>query len=297
MKQKKDRTGEKRILSDGTTMVCTRYNNANDISVRFSNGLVLEHTTWEKFVRRKTVGKCKDWRLEREGAVNYATNGQRMQVINYRTYHDLDVRFDDGTIIPHKTWQDFRDGRVRNPNIHGTNSQRLHSRIGTEIMSTSGQKMKIIAYRNCEHLDVQFEDGTIVRDKRWDNFRIGHIANPNVNGHCVEEARQRREGMMGIAKNGLRMKLVAYRSAKDVDVMFEDGIITQHKTMRQFNIGEIPHPGLSNTYRLHFCKYNVRMVFRTTDFVFYDATNRDTGERFILSPQMMMRLSGIKSVF
>ena len=41
-------------------------------------------------------------------------------------------------------------------------------------------KATIIAYRNSQDIDVQFEDGTIVKHKRIGNFRGGHIANPNI---------------------------------------------------------------------------------------------------------------------
>lgn len=47
-------------------------------------------------------------------------------------------------------------------------------------MMSCGMKATIIAYRNCNDIDVQFEDGTIVKHKRIGNFRGGHIANPNI---------------------------------------------------------------------------------------------------------------------
>lgn len=36
---------------------------------------------------------------------------------------------------------------------------------------------KIIAYRKNNDIDIQFEDGTMVRNRTYDNFRKGAIAN------------------------------------------------------------------------------------------------------------------------
>lgn len=44
----------------------------------------------------------------------------------------------------------------------------------------NGMQCTIITYRNASNIDVQFEDGTIVKHKRIGNFRGGHIANPNI---------------------------------------------------------------------------------------------------------------------
>lgn len=55
-----------------------------------------------------------------------------------------------------------------------------NERIGISMMMNCGMKATIIAYRNCNDIDVQFEDGTIVKHKRIGNFRGGHIANPNI---------------------------------------------------------------------------------------------------------------------
>ena len=43
-------------------------------------------------------------------------------------------------------------------------------------------------------------------------------------------------------KNGLLATCVAYRSAVDIDIKFEDGTIVEHRTKAQLLNGGILHP-------------------------------------------------------
>lgn len=51
-----------------------------------------------------------------------------------------------------------------------------------------------------------------------------------------------RVGETTIAKNGMFMEIVAYRSAKEIDVKFEDGYIAKNKSYQSFKMGTIKHP-------------------------------------------------------
>ena len=55
----------------------------------------------------------------------------------------------------------------------------MNTRIGQENYNNQGCIMTIIAYRNAKDIDVQFEDGTIVVNKIYKNFKSGAIKNPN----------------------------------------------------------------------------------------------------------------------
>ena len=96
-------------------------------------------------------------------------------IIAYRNSQDIDIQFEDGIIVKHKAFDSFQKGKIANPNISIKDK-----RIGQSLMMSCGMKATIIAYRNCNDIDVQFEDGTIVKHKRIGNFRGGHIANPNI---------------------------------------------------------------------------------------------------------------------
>ena len=110
-------------------------------------------------------------------------------------------------------------------------------RIGETVRANNGMLMTIIAYRGCNDIDIQFEDETVLTNKRYDLFKSGSIANPNYKPHIGETA---------IATNGLKMTLVDYRSNTDVDVEFEDGEMQYHVSYRNFQKGQVVHPKIPN---------------------------------------------------
>ena len=52
-----------------------------------------------------------------------------------------------------------------------------NSRIGETNKNTKGYLMKIIKYINSKNIDVIFEDGSVVHNKRYGDFKKGNIKN------------------------------------------------------------------------------------------------------------------------
>lgn len=52
------------------------------------------------------------------------------------------------------------------------------NRIGEEKMNNQGYKMKIIDYKTNMNITVQFEDGYVVKETTYNNFKKGEIRNP-----------------------------------------------------------------------------------------------------------------------
>ena len=71
--------------------------------------------------------------------------------------------------------------------------------------------------------------------EQYGNFKIGNVRHPNDSNRLGETAK---------ARNGQKMTIIAYRSATDIDVQFEDGEIATKKTYQMFILGEIRHPKL-----------------------------------------------------
>lgn len=112
--------------------------------------------------------------IERVGEVNTANNGQKMEIIGYRNNGDIDIKFEDGTVVSNRRYQEFQKGSIRNPNIAKVTNKK-NIRLGEENVTRSGLKIKIIAYRGASDIDVQFEDGSIVTNKTYVNFKKGLI--------------------------------------------------------------------------------------------------------------------------
>lgn len=49
------------------------------------------------------------------------------------------------------------------------------NKISETAIANNGMLMTIVAYRNDEDIDVQFENGTIVENQRYDDFKNGNI--------------------------------------------------------------------------------------------------------------------------
>ena len=70
-----------------------------------------------------------------------------MTIISYRKYSDIDIQFEDGTIVEHMNCSNFKTGRIKNPNYNQYNY-----RTNKNIISCEGYKSTIINYinsRNC----------------------------------------------------------------------------------------------------------------------------------------------------
>lgn len=49
------------------------------------------------------------------------------------------------------------------------------SRTSETAINSNGMLMTIVAYRNDTDIDVQFENGTIVENQRYEDFKNGNI--------------------------------------------------------------------------------------------------------------------------
>ena len=181
-------------------------------------------------------------RKDRTGETAVATNGQAMTIIAYRGVHDIDVRFEDGYVAYNKGYDSFKRGEIRNPNKPNV-QLKTDIRIGETRTANNGQKMKIIAYRGSGDIDAQFEDGYVVHNKSYTAFKRGKIGNPNKPSRVKLDSRI---GETAVATNGQKMTIIAYRSAQDIDIRFEDGYVAYNKSYGCFKRGKIRNPNTPN---------------------------------------------------
>ena len=113
----------------------------------------------------------------------------------------------------------------------------MKDRIGEENINNQGLKMIIIEYRNCNNIDVQFEDGYI-KTTRYSHFKDGCVKNPNYNDSQAID----RTGETNISNQGLNMTIIKYKNRTHVDIQFEDGTIVYNRGYKDFQTGSINHP-------------------------------------------------------
>ena len=219
-----DSVGEENIANNGMKMKIVAYRSYNDVDIQFEDGTVVTNKNYSNFKK----GRIANPLFSRVGEVSTANNGMKMKIIEYRSYNDVDIQFEDGTVVTNKSYGSFKKGLISNPLFSG-----FETRVGETAIATNGMKMKIIEYRSYSDVDIQFEDGTVVTNKNYNNFKSGAISNPLFSGFEI------RVGEIVIANNGMKMKIVEYRNANDIDVQFENGVIVKNKSYANFRKGQI----------------------------------------------------------
>jgi hypothetical protein len=230
-KLKSERTGEKNINCQGLSMSILEYRNARDIDVIFENGHIVKNKYYLAFKN----GQIRDPKWREGQVVLQKSSNLEATIINYRHANDMDIMFDDGTVVEHIGYKHFKNGGVRHPNLTAL------SRIGEVSLSNKGQKMEIISWHSTHDtsnsIDVRFEDGTIVRNKTYHSFKNGGIKNPNFCEFI---------GQSVVCNNGQKLTIVKYKSSKDFDAEFEDGTVVHLKDKGRFNRGEVRNPNVSS---------------------------------------------------
>lgn len=102
--------------------------------------------------------------------IRVMNNGMKATIIAYRKADDIDIQFEDKTIVTNKLYRNFLKGSIRNPNLHK----------GETNLMKCGQTAIITDYRRPKDIDIQFEDGTIVTHRQYDAFKAGVIRNPKL---------------------------------------------------------------------------------------------------------------------
>ena len=98
--------------------------------------------------------------------------GMECEIIKYRDYHDIDVEFTDKTILQHRSCNQFNQRSIKNPNIKPKH-------LGETKTMNCGMKATVIDYITDDNITIQFEDGIIVKNRSYGNFKKGSIGHPN----------------------------------------------------------------------------------------------------------------------
>ena len=115
---------------------------------------------------------------------------------------------------------------------------KYRDRIGETAVMSCGEICTIIAYRSSEDIDVRFEDdGVIVENASYGNFKKGSIAKPQ---YSKKNRAEFRVGERRCMNCGIWAEIIAYRSNLDMDVCFEDdGTIVEKVGYGNFVKGKI----------------------------------------------------------
>lgn len=237
----KNQVGKENKANNGQKMTIINYRGADSLDVQFEDGTIVYNKSYASFergsIRNPNIVNIVGKGIKRIGETRLANNGQRMTIVAYRRSDDIDVQFEDGTLVTGREYQNFKNGEIWNPNCPTVRVKKKNC-IGETKVSNFGEKMTIIDYRKYDDLDVQFEDGTIVTGKGYGSFKNGSIENPMAR----QRVKDAHVGEVVQAKNGQKMTLMAYHSTRNVDIQFEDGTMVYGVRYRYFKMGSIANP-------------------------------------------------------
>lgn len=115
-------------------------------------------------------------KIDRVGETRVMNCGMKATIIRYGKYSDIDVRFEDGTIIEHRQYIQFKKGGIANPNFKAS----AENCLGETRMMNCGMEATIIRYNTGKDIDVRFEDETVVEHRGYGNFKTGGITHPLI---------------------------------------------------------------------------------------------------------------------
>lgn len=147
---------------------------------------------------------------------------------------NLTIKFEPNTYVYNKRYSDFLKGRIGNPDAW------IKKHRWETSTASNGQVMTLIGGTST-NVTVQFEDGTVVSDKRYEAFLAGHISNPKVTWYSMHKDKE------AVASNGMIMRITGGTSCNDVTITFEDGTEVQHQRYENFLVGWIHYPSYSKT--------------------------------------------------
>lgn len=223
-------------------------------------------------------------RDDRIGETHTAKNGLRMTIIAYRSANDIDIQFEDGVIVEHKTVQTFIQGAVKHPNVRTKPNREYKGRVskrkwlGESKIANNGQRMTIIGGTKTKDITVQFEDGTIVEHKCLSLFDSGQIRNPNL-AYSTKNKTYFAPSYIGetsLSNHGETMTIIEYYNCGNITVQFEDGTIIKHKDYKCFKNGCISNPNYKGPaskslkcYKKHIGETKVMKCGQTVKIIDY----------------------------
>ena len=235
----KKRTGEKHMMNCGMEAEIIAYRNALDIDVQLSDGRIVRGCQYNTFkhgsinglgIRTVSIRTSK----KRIGEKRMMNCGMEAEIIAYRGYEDIDIRFADGTIREHCRIDNFLSGSI--------GKVCAEERLGEKRMMNCGLEAEIIAYRNAMDMDVRMSDGRIVKGCHYDVFKRCAISGLGAGSHRVMTLKNnqfRRIGEKRMMNCGIEAEIIAYRACSDIDVRLSDGSIYEHKQYWAFSNGKI----------------------------------------------------------
>lgn len=208
---------------------CIAYIDSHNINVQFEDGTIVTNKRYDHFIN----GDIK-YPVDINPHIGETiVHGEHTyKIIKWRKNSDIDFIDELGNLYTHRQYYHFKKHTSFRKDVNRNSA--MH--IGEKKKMNCGEFATIISINNKNKtISIQFEDGSIRDNVKYSNFKSGRISKS-------EYGKNNRINEVNIMKNGQSAKIIAYRCCCDIDVEFEDGYIKQHTYYSSFKNGNIQNP-------------------------------------------------------
>ena len=180
LQQEYDRRKKEYAISKSIPLIEISFLNTTLEDITHAMNEILSNYSWIKKCDNYPVDtqniKIVDLNSMRIGEVQKMNCGLNAKIVAYRGSSDIDIQFEDGTMLTHVSYRRFTIKELSPPQLLFKNRVKEQCE-GAQRMMQCGMVATITSYRNAFNIDVQFEDGTIRHNQTYSNFVSGAISN------------------------------------------------------------------------------------------------------------------------
>ncbi len=215
------RIGETMTMRCGLTAEIVGYRSASDMTVRFPDGSEREHVSYAHFKAGQVLPDARG----RVGETAPAANGLTAEITEYNGSLDVTVRFSNGKVRSHVTYQQFKSGRLPDEP-----QRKKKARMRLE---DGGQVVRVLSMDAEGTAAVLMEDGST-----REGVPAGGITVSAESGKKEPGGRKNwRLGERRMMRCGLEAEITGYTSASDMTVRFSDGSAVAGASYYKFSRG------------------------------------------------------------
>lgn len=231
----------------------------NKVDIQFDDGNII----YDKYYGNFKKGQIGNY-INHIGETKIMNCGLKATIISYKNYHNIDIQFEDNSIITKKCYNDFLKGTIAHNSIKTEPKNKIkENRIGQKQIMNCGMECEIIEYNNCDDITVKFEDGTIVKNKKYDKFKKGRIKNKNIKKDYSNKI-----GEKNYNKDGIEMIIIEFFNPKNITIKLKDDRIIYNKSYYDFKKGTIKICGKNKIGEKNINKYNE--IYEIIDYKSYN---------------------------
>ena len=165
-KLKNNRIGEEKLQKCGLIARIIAYPSGADMTVQFEDGKTVEHVSYYNFslgtLNYNKTEKPQVVKNYRIGEKRVCSNEMIATIIAYRSYHDIDVRFDDGLVVEHISYARFFQSGVPHPEhkpVVWPRNLKNHTGMRKRTLNGFRELLKVHEDHSVDYID---DDGTII---------------------------------------------------------------------------------------------------------------------------------------